>query len=332
MSLNFAHLLARHDMPTSTKYNGYLSFLNSVPAQTIETALRHRSFKNDDFQWIEIKDQATEDNYKLSLKQENPSLWIFIALLGNYKLGVQPQINLEYGDTLTLASNRNQLDIDIYESKFWLFAVGFRQLTFERLAEEFPVLAPLKELASKQVQDWPVGKAKVSARLMSILESLRRLDFLPYSGPIMMATWSLKLLKHILQENKSPVSPKPEQSDIQNYHRAVKYIGTHYTENLTLEKIASAVHLSVRSLTRSFEGRPQTVNGLILHLKLHKARELIMFTELPISDIAYTLQFSCPKYFSRVFKQKFQKSPRNYRLQMKQEQLGFRRPYYQKRP
>lgn len=302
-----------------------------MPVQTIQTALGHRSFKNNDFQWIEVKDQASEDNYKLSLKQESPSLWIFIALLGDYKLNVEPQINLEYGETFTLASKRNQLDIDIYKTKFWLFAVGFRQLTFERLAEEFPALAPLKEFASKQVQDWPVGKAKVSARLISILESLRKLDFLPYSGPIMMAAWNLKLLNHILQENKNPISPEPEQSDIQNYHRAVKYIGTHYAENLTLEKIASAMHLSVRSLTRSFEGRPHTVNGLILHLKLHKARELILFTELPISDIAYTLHFSCPKYFSSVFKRKFQKSPRNYRAQTQQEQLGLRMPYYQKR-
>lgn len=322
---NFVRFTAKHKPVQSTRYSGYLSFLNTAYAKALHTALTHRSFTNDDFQWLEVKDEASDENYKLSLQQESPFLWVFIALLGGCKLRLQPVFSLKYGHTLTFGSSRSELELELERSKVWLLAVGFRQKTLERLAEEFPILAPLKELSATKPQDWLLGETTISARLRSILEALRRFDFRPYSGPIMLAAWSLRLLNYMLQESKSPTIEQPEHSDIQNYHRAVQYIRANYRQDLTLDKLAEAIHISVRSLTRSFEGRPHTVTGLILHLKLTKARELIAFTEQPINDIAYSLHFSCPKYFSNSFKQKYRKSPRAYRTEMTPDRLGLRK-------
>src|SRR5690606_23341055 len=88
-----------------------------------------------------------------------------------------------------------------------------------------------------------------------------------------------------------------EKDDISHYHQATKFIREHYLDDISLENVAEALHISVRNLTRSFENRAYTVNGYILHLRLTKAREVLAFSDRPIRDIAYTLRFSCPKHF-----------------------------------
>lgn len=51
----------------------------------------------------------------------------------------------------------------------------------------------------------------------------------------------------------------------------------------------------------------------IRQLRLHKAKKLLKNSSKDISEIAYTVGFADPKYFSRVFAETFQESPSEYR-------------------
>ena len=50
-------------------------------------------------------------------------------------------------------------------------------------------------------------------------------------------------------------------------------------------------------------------NDLVRRIKMQKACELLKYNGLNVSEVAYELGFSDPKYFSSVFKKEFGMSP-----------------------
>ena len=71
----------------------------------------------------------------------------------------------------------------------------------------------------------------------------------------------------------------------------------------------SPTHLS--RVTRAATGRPAT--RLIEERIIREARRNLVYTNLPVSTIAYTLGFEDPAYFSRVFSRATGLSPRDFR-------------------
>ena len=59
----------------------------------------------------------------------------------------------------------------------------------------------------------------------------------------------------------------------------------------------------------------QSINELIVQFRLKKAEEMLRTSEHSIGDIAWQSGFSDPAYFSRVFKAKYQLSPKEYKHQ-----------------
>src|SRR5690606_23216375 len=95
------------------------------------------------------------------------------------------------GHSVCFVGNSNALAMALEPGKNWLFVVGFPQPCFDALLAEFPSLASLK-LRQGSAAQHGVGEGRpVSSRLRSVLESLRRLVFQPYSTPIQLAGWSL---------------------------------------------------------------------------------------------------------------------------------------------
>lgn len=97
----------------------------------------------------------------------------------------------------------------------------------------------------------------------------------------------------------------------------------------TLEPLISDANLSVESIctlmciskTKLFM-KLKTLTGLSIthymrNLRLTKAKKLLSQTEMTISEIAYTVGFNDPKYFTRVFGEEFGMSPKEVRLQWK---------------
>lgn len=74
----------------------------------------------------------------------------------------------------------------------------------------------------------------------------------------------------------------------------------------------SAPHLS--RLTRAATGRP--ASGLIEDRLIREARRHLVFTDLPVSRIAYALGFEDPAYFTRVFTRATGTSPRAFRQRL----------------
>ena len=77
--------------------------------------------------------------------------------------------------------------------------------------------------------------------------------------------------------------------------------------------MAKEVHLSKMQLYRklkSLTGQSPTL--FVRSYRLQKAKELLQTSELNISEIAYSVGFTDPAYFSRAFKEKFGVPPSSF--------------------
>ncbi len=107
-------------------------------------------------------------------------------------------------------------------------------------------------------------------------------------------------------------SPSPEENFLQN----LMHIMHENLENyeLNIDFLASELGMS-RTV---FFNKLKSLTGFspvefVREVRLQRASEYVLNTELTFSEIAYKVGFEDPRYFSRCFKQKFGKTPSEYR-------------------
>ena len=85
-------------------------------------------------------------------------------------------------------------------------------------------------------------------------------------------------------------------------------------ETMTIAKIASAVHMSERHFRRSFKETYNLSPLRYINMKrITRAKELLCYSDMPLSQIAIAAGFSSIYYFSNAFKKEVNCSPSEYR-------------------
>ncbi len=93
-----------------------------------------------------------------------------------------------------------------------------------------------------------------------------------------------------------------------------RYIEHHYMEQLSLELLASEVHISPDHLIRLFRRETGTTPGsYISEIRLRNARRLLESTDLKINEIAQACGYSDAAYFISRFRHFFCATPAGYR-------------------
>lgn len=96
----------------------------------------------------------------------------------------------------------------------------------------------------------------------------------------------------------------------------MEFIAAHYYEKLTLKQIADSGFVSVRECCRCFqEMLGQSPVSYLIEYRLRKACGLLTHTNLSITEIGTACGFDSSSYFSKVFREKFGSSPKEYRRQ-----------------
>ena len=96
--------------------------------------------------------------------------------------------------------------------------------------------------------------------------------------------------------------------------QAVSYLSTHYHEPITLSTLGHRCQLSVSRLAHLFREQVGVSPKVFLEAqRLHRAKQLLVTTQLSVAKIAYMVGFDNPYYFSRRFKQSATLSPKAYR-------------------
>lgn len=101
----------------------------------------------------------------------------------------------------------------------------------------------------------------------------------------------------------------PEDKRLQE---VLEYINQNLSENLDMENVAKRFGMSVRSLSRLFQGSCLRFTEYVNYQRITRAIELIADKDKTMQEIAYDVGFNTPTHFNRIFKQILGSSPSQF--------------------
>ncbi len=125
-------------------------------------------------------------------------------------------------------------------------------------------------------------------------------------------TWLFRLL---LPDNKNvAVNEVFKETPEVRYLRIDRYLQEHFCESITEEELAEYMAISKRQLSRVFK----KIYGMSFHeklteLRLIKATELLLHTDISVEDVAYRVGYQSYSGFSVVFKKKYGMTASKYK-------------------
>ncbi len=104
------------------------------------------------------------------------------------------------------------------------------------------------------------------------------------------------------------------EDSIERTYRIIEYIQNHMQEKLTLQLAAESEHMQKSYFASQWKQmNSQTFLECVNRLRLIKAEELLLFTELSHSKIIESCGFSDSKYFYKYFMETFGETPKQYK-------------------
>lgn len=96
--------------------------------------------------------------------------------------------------------------------------------------------------------------------------------------------------------------------------RITEYLECHYNDDITLESLSKELEINKYKITRSFtKDIGMSLSDKLSHIRIGKAKELLLNTDASVTDIATRIGFQTSSYFSSVFKSITGLSPTQYR-------------------
>ncbi|MGC2857437.1 helix-turn-helix domain-containing protein [Novispirillum sp. DQ9] len=158
----------------------------------------------------------------------------------------------------------------------------------------------------------PEAFAEVEDTLRAVMDEFRT----PQIGRAMMFDALLRRLAVLLRRKMAP----PVDSDSRQSHRRSLFtrlrdlVEQHYRDRWKVGDYAAALALSESALNRLCEDLAgKTAFEVLQDRILLEAQRYLIYTEVPVAQIAYDLGFSDPAYFCRYFRQRTGENPRAFR-------------------
>ncbi len=123
---------------------------------------------------------------------------------------------------------------------------------------------------------------------------------------------------HIQQHNKFQKGVPLPTSLSSTELKLIRKLGNEIIKNpsfhYNLDELSLKSGLSQAKLQEGFKFLyTRTVTEYVRHIRLEKARELLNKADLNISQVVYSIGFTSRSYFSKIFKEKYDISPNEYR-------------------
>lgn len=127
------------------------------------------------------------------------------------------------------------------------------------------------------------------------------------------------LLMHLMTCTERLDRNDPNQYENRLIMRSLEYIEANY-KTATLGELSQLTGQSIYKLSRLLKaGTGLTYKELLLQKRLQRSTELLTQTSLPVTDIIYSVGYDNTSYFYRVFREKYGKSPLEYRQKNRTE-------------
>lgn len=253
-----------------------------------------------------------------------PALYyIFSGKLG-FTLG-EKSVLLCPGDAFLLLrdtaySVRAEEDCDYCYFHFHLPELQTDALHFEKPSEPFkrnPL--PPRETGFYLPAAKPIAAPKEAIEHLAVMALRHAATTQPFDKARLDLTL-LRLLLLLAENARDPAFDSGTTQSRTTYLTIREYIEAHYTEPLSLSEIAQKTEISPQYASRVFRRYAEcSVTAFVQHTRLSKSEELLRYTSLSVSQIAYAVGFSSPYYYCRLFRKHFGITPTDFRRAAKEE-------------
>ncbi len=176
-------------------------------------------------------------------------------------------------------------------------------------------VVPMFHLADRETEDVPIVP-ELADSLAQLLESARRDidgDHQAAKASIARATILLK----VELERTSTAAPQeagPGQLAGWQVHRLKAFIDGHLDETIHIADLATVARRSAAYFCRAFKRTfGETPHAFIVRRRLHRGRQLMLTTDLALSEIALSCGFTDQAHLCRLFRQTHGQSPAAWR-------------------
>jgi transcriptional regulator GlxA family with amidase domain len=124
-------------------------------------------------------------------------------------------------------------------------------------------------------------------------------------------------------ETRSPISAQLRQRirgglPPRALQRVREYIETHLENTISIQALAAIVGLSMYHFARAFkQSAGMTPHEYLVACRVKRAQELLVGTDLPLSEIALASGFADQSHCARRFRERVGVSPSSYRWAMR---------------
>lgn len=123
----------------------------------------------------------------------------------------------------------------------------------------------------------------------------------------------VKLIEHYLS---LVINQFRQEQNASNYaiYQVEQYIQMHYGEDLTLNTLADLVYLNPNYLSNVFvQVTGCTLNKYIKQIRMEKAQELLLNTNMKVTDVSQAIGYPNASYFCKSFQKLFGTTPEQFR-------------------
>ena len=121
---------------------------------------------------------------------------------------------------------------------------------------------------------------------------------------------SRKIIQTI--SNPSPKLPAARKAEVQ-ITKAIRFVENNFAGDLKNQEVADACGMTEFRFSRAFKERYGVrFREYVIYFRLREARRLLANAEVSVTEVAYSVGFNDPSYFTRVFRKNFGKNPSAY--------------------
>lgn len=193
--------------------------------------------------------------------------------------------------------------------------------TCSRLADQY-----FLELSSYSFESAQASINMLASRLIAILKRIQQnqpgfpeIDHRAFYAAVTNSP-TVFHVRHLIDDLLKKILEYQTQANSDSGARiideVIQFLDRNYQDfNVSSKSIALECHISVPYLNRLFKQKTgETLAAYLKHLRLEKARQFLVDTNLSVETIARKVGFENTKYFYTLFKNEYGISPSNYRI------------------
>lgn len=235
---------------------------------------------------------------------------LYFLLSGERRYFIEHTIyDVEPGDIVLIPKNKLHRTAACngngYERYVVYFGDGFANDMIEKIGAE----AFERFIGSGSIQLSPEVSEKI-CKSLRMMEWERAQQSLYYEEMISNILYNviLTILRH------GQIKQRKQGEDADKIQEAARYISIHYSSNITLSTAAKLALMEETYFSKKFKSLTGFgFNEYLIQTRIKAAEELLMFSDLSVSEISERCGFSSSNYFGDVFKKWKGISPLGYR-------------------